>query len=67
LLVGDGIAVAADHRGNLGVEERLRDHFPEVPDDLEILPGRVKDLHHRFLSHQVHEGLEVEPGRERVN
>jgi hypothetical protein len=67
LLVGNRIAVAADHGGHLGVEERLRQQAAEQPDDLEVLPGGVEHLHHALVGHQGEERREVEVGRERID
>ena len=58
--IGDLVAKAADHGRDLGVEQRFGNDLGEVPDDFDILPRGVKDLHDIFIGHQLEEGLEVE-------
>ena len=44
LVVGDAVAEAADHGGDLRVEHRMRDQAAEMEDDFDVLPRGVKDL-----------------------
>ena len=67
LAVGDLFAVAADHRRDLGVEQRRRQDAGELPEDLEVLPGGVEHLDHVLVGHQLQQRLEVEPLGERVD
>jgi hypothetical protein len=66
LFVGDRIAVAADHGGDLRVEQRVRDDAAHIPDDLEVLPRRMEDLDDPLVAHELEERRQVEAGRERV-
>ena len=67
LVVGDGIAVAEHHRGDLGVEDRMRDELGAVPDDFDVLARGVENLQHLLVRHQFEERLEIDAGRERVD
>jgi hypothetical protein len=60
LFVGHRIPIAADHGGDLGVEEGLRDNAAEIPDDLQVLPGGMEDLDHVPVSHERHERVEAQ-------
>ena len=51
LVIGDRFAEAADHRGDLGVEQRLRQEAAELVDDLKILPRGVEHLDHALVAH----------------
>ena len=66
-LVADLIAKAANHRRDLGVEERLRDHAGEGVEDLEILSRRMEHLHRAAVGEQLEERREVEIGAQRVD
>ena len=67
LAVGDLLAVAANHRRNLRVEQRRRQDAGELPKDLEVLPGGVEHLDHVLVGHQLQQRLEVEPLGEGVD
>ena len=67
LVVGDRVAVAERHGGDLRIEDRVRHDPGTVPDNLDILARGVKDLEHLFVSHQREEGLEVDAFRERID
>ncbi len=67
LAVGHLLAIAADHRRDLGVEQRRRQDAGELPENLEILPGGVEHLDHVLVGHQLQQRLEVEPRRQRVD
>ena len=67
LVVADGIAESADHGSDLGIEDRVRDQAAAVIDDLDILPGGVKDLDDLLVAHQFEERLKVEIRRLGVN
>ena len=66
-LVADLVAVAADHRRHLGVEERLGQHAGGGLEDLEVLPRRVEHLHDVPVAEQLVERVEPEPVRQRVD
>ena len=67
LVISDAVAIAEDHRRDLRVEDRLRDDAGPVPDDLDVLPGGVKDLQHVRVRHQREEGREVDAVGERID
>ena len=67
LAVGDLLAIAADHRRDLGVEQRRRQDAGELPEDFEVLAGGVEHLDHVLVGHQLQQRLEVEPWGERVD
>jgi hypothetical protein len=67
LVVGDRIAIAEHHGGDLGVEDRMRDELGGVPDDFDVLARGVKDLHHLFIGHQAIERRQIDAGRQRVD
>ena len=50
LVVGDRIAVAQHHGGDLGVENRMRDDVGAVPDDFDVLARGVEHLEHASRS-----------------
>ena len=65
--IADRLPEAADHSGNLGVEEGLRDKLGLGIDDLDILAPRVEDLGHPLVGHQIIERLEIEPAGQRID
>ncbi len=67
LIVGDRVAVAEHHGGNLGIEDRMGDLFRQVPDDFDVLARGVEDLHHAFRGHQVEKGRKVDALGQRVD
>ena len=67
LVVGDGIAVAQHHGGDLGVEQRVRNRLGPVPDDFDVLARGVEHLEHALVRHQFEERREVDAGRQRVD
>ena len=67
LVVGDGIAIAEHHGGDLGIEDRMRNELGAVPDDFDVLPRGVKDLHDLFVRHQREERREIDVRRQRVD
>ncbi len=66
-LVADGVAEAADHGRDLGVEERAGDPAQHMIENLQVLAGGVEDLEQLRVGQQVEEGREVDAGGERVN
>ncbi len=54
-LVADGVAEAADHCRDLGVEERAGDPAQHVIENLKILAGGVEDLEQPRIGQQVEE------------
>ena len=67
LVVGHAVAEAADHGGDLGVEDRMRDQAAAVEDDLDVLAGGVEDLGHRLVGHQREERRKVDVRRQRID
>jgi hypothetical protein len=67
LAVGHLLAIAADHRRDLGVEQRRRHEPGKLPENLEILPRSVEDLDNVLIRHQLQERLEVEARSQRVD
>ncbi len=61
------VAEAADHRGNLRVEDGMRHGAREMHHDFHILPRRVKNFQHLFVVHQGKERLEVDSFGHRIN
>ena len=67
LVVGNRIAEAADHGGDLRVEDRMRDQVAEMEDDLDVLPGGMEHLHRGAVRHQREERREVDALGERID
>ncbi len=67
LVVGNRIAIAEHHGGDLGVEDRMRNELGGVPDDFDVLARGVKHLHHLFVRHQRIERRKIDAGRQRVD
>jgi hypothetical protein len=67
LVVGDRIAMAEHHGGDLGVEQRTGDDTGAVPDDLDVLARRMEHLQHPLVGHQREERLEIDSGGQRVD
>ena len=67
LVVGDEVAIAEHHGGDLRVEHRMRNDLGAMPDDLDVLARRVKDLQHLLVRHQLEERRKVEPFGQRVD
>ena len=65
--VADRVAEPANHRGDLGVEHRVRHLARQLKEDLQILPGRVKHLQHRRVGHQRQQRRQVETRRQRID
>ena len=65
--IAHGLAEAAHHGRDLGVENRVRDDAREVVDDLNVLAGGMEDLEDPLVHHELEEGHEVELGREAVD
>jgi hypothetical protein len=51
LIVGNRIAVAEHHGGDLRIENGVGDQLGAMPDDLDVLPRRMENLHHLFVGH----------------
>ena len=66
-LVADGIAEAADHAGDLGVEQRGRDPVGLLDEDLDVLAGSVEDLQYLRIGHQLIERIQRKPVCHRVD
>ena len=67
LVVAHLIAVAADHRRDLRVEERVRHGAGLLHENLDVLSRCVEDFDHALVGHQAEEGREVDPGGEGVD
>ena len=67
ITIGNLIAEAADHGGNLRIKKGLRNEFGEVPNDFKVLTGGVKHFHHRFISHQREQRAKVNAFGQRIN
>jgi len=65
--VAHGFAEAADHGGNLRVEDPMGDHPRQMMDNFNVLARRMKDLQYPLVDHQIEEGLKVEPWRETID
>ena len=65
--IRDLVAEAANHRGNLRVEQRHRHHLGEVPEDLDVLARGMEDLDHLRVGHQREERREVDSLGERID
>ena len=61
------LAEAADHGGDLRVEDRVGNDSRQMMNDLNVLPRRMKDLQHVLVDHEVEEWLEVDVRREAVD
>ncbi len=60
LIVGNRIAIAQDHGGDLRIDQRRRNDVRPVPADFDVLPGGVEDLDHVGVGHQFEEGRQVD-------
>src|SRR5690606_18340123 len=67
LIVGDAVAEAADHRSDLGIENRRGNQSAQMIDDLDILSRRVEDLGHRLVAHEIEKGGKVHSRREGID
>jgi len=65
--VAHALAEAADHGGDLGVEDRRRDESGLRIDDLDVLAGGVEDLDDARVRHQPVEGRKIDAGRQRID
>lgn len=67
LVIGDAVAEAADHGGDLRVEDRMRNEIAAIEDDFDVLAGRMKDLQHLRIGHQLEEGGEIDALGQRID
>ena len=65
--VGNLLAEAADHGGNLRVEQRRGDPPCKIPHNLNVLPRSMKDFDELWIGHQIEEGSEIQPLGERID
>ncbi len=65
--VAHGLAEAAHHGGNLGIEDRMRDEAGLNPDDLQVLARGVEHLDHALVGHQLVERRKVDRRRQRID
>jgi len=66
-LVADRVAEAADHRRDLGIDDRGRDVAGLMKEDLDVLPRGVEYLEDIRIDHQRVERREVHAGRHGVD
>ena len=66
-LVAGGVAKAAHHCRDLGVEQGCRNRTRQVEENFDVLPRRVKHLQRALGRHQRQERRQVDPGRQRVD
>jgi hypothetical protein len=66
LVVAYLVAIAADHGGDLCVEQGFWDRAGLLDEDFDVLAGRVKNLGDPLVRHQGVEGRKVEAG-ERID
>src|SRR4029077_12636834 len=67
LVVGDRVAEAEHHRGNLTVENRVRNPTGHVPDDFDVLTRGMENLQDALVDHQLEEWSEIYSRREGVD
>jgi hypothetical protein len=67
LVVGNRVAIAQDHGGNLSVDQRHRNEAGRMPADLDVLAGCVEDLDDVLVRHQVEQRLEVDAVGQRID
>jgi hypothetical protein len=67
IAIGDLIAEAADHRGDLGIEQRRRDQFCKIPNNFKILTSRMKDFRRLLVGHQLEKGRKIQPFGHRID
>ena len=63
LVVGDRIAVAEHHGGDLGIDDRVGDQAGLVPADFDVLARGVEDLDDLLVRHQREERREIDARR----
>ena len=66
-LIARRLAEAADHRGDLGIEDRRRHLAREVDENLDVLACRVKDLEDVRIGQQREERRQVDAFRHRID
>ena len=66
-LVAGLVAIAADHRRDLGVEHRRRDQGGEIVEDFHILSRRVEHLDHVLVRHQFEQRRKIDAVGERID
>ena len=67
LVVGNRVAVAEHHGGDLTVENRVGNLLGQVPDDFNVLPRGVEYLDDLLVGQKVEKRREVDPRRQRVD
>ena len=67
LVVGNRVAVAEHHGGDLGVEDRARDRLGHVPDDLDVLTRGVENLDNFLVGHERKKRRQVDVVGQRVD
>ena len=61
------VAEPADHRRDLGIEDRPRNAAVEMVEDLDILARGVEHLEHRGIAHQPEKRRQIDVRRHRVD
>ena len=65
--VAGGVAESADHRGDLGVEDRRGQSAGQVVEDFQVLARGMKHLENRGVRHQIHDRRQVDAGRKGIH
>src|SRR5262249_53243549 len=60
LVVGDRVAIAENHGGNLRVDDWMGDLLRQVPDNFNVLASGVEYLDDLFVRHQLEKGGEID-------
>ena len=66
-LVGRRFAEAADHGGDLGIENGGGNFARHVMENLDVLPRGVKDLENVAIGHQLENRIEIDAGRQSID
>ena len=66
-LVAHRIAEAADHRSDLGVEQRRRHLAGEMEEDFDVLARGVEDLGDIGIRHQLEQRRQIDARRQRID
>ena len=66
-LIADGFAEPANHRGDLGIEDRGREAAIEMIEDLQVLTRRMKDLEDAGIVEQGAQRRKVQVGGQGID
>ena len=67
LIVGDGIAVAQHHGGDLGIGDGMRNDACFMPADFDVLTRGMEYFEDIFIRHEREKGSEIEARGKRVD